>query len=160
MGVGHPNGSLWSIAVELQFYVILPILLFLINQFKKRIYINLALMMVYIGSVLVTRYVEDYQNTYLNIYNISIIRYLNFFITGILIYKNFDKLEFIIKNKVLAWLLVYFLYSLLFHAKLNLYNNPYDLNIFGIIANWLLAFLTLSFAFSYENLSKRLLKRK
>lgn len=26
-GVGHPNGSLWSIAIELQFYLVLPVII-------------------------------------------------------------------------------------------------------------------------------------
>ena len=34
-GVGVVNGSLWTIAVELQFYVAVPILFWVVNKYKK-----------------------------------------------------------------------------------------------------------------------------
>ncbi|MFX5710172.1 acyltransferase family protein, partial [Acinetobacter baumannii] len=35
-GVGAPNGSLWTIAVEIQFYILVPLLVYLIKKWKNK----------------------------------------------------------------------------------------------------------------------------
>lgn len=161
-GIGHPNGSLWSIAVELQFYFVLPIVLYLINIPKSRLYSNLVLLVVFLFSILIKYLIQT--NTFIlehvfyeKLLNNTIIIYLHFFLTGIGIYKNFDWILVYLKEKVIVWLVLYALYVLVFQVWLKYYTGPYEISIWGIIANTLLSCLTMSFAFSFTNLSKILL---
>lgn len=161
-GVGHPNGSLWSIAVELQFYFTLPIIIFVISKIRGILKVNIFLIFLFCLSITFRFFVDS---NYLN--NISpilsklsgnfILYYLHFFLTGIILYKNFGKLKVYIYDKALYWLAAYLIYILVFKVWLKLYESPYSINIFGIIANTLLSFCTLSFAFSFRNLSNKLL---
>lgn len=161
-GVGHPNGSLWSVAVELQFYLILPVLLYVINRPKKLLNTNILIAILFTLAVFVTYFI----NTSVWIKNHELLSkflgntvfyHLYFFLTGIAIYKNFGWIEKYLRGKVFIWLLVYTAYVLVFHTWLKLYLDPKDVSILGIIANTLLSLLSLSFAFSYVNLSKNLL---
>ncbi len=161
-GVGHPNGSLWSVAVELQFYLILPILLYIINRPKKLLYTNILLAVLFICAVFITYFINT--NAWIISHELlskflgnTVFYHLYFFLTGIAIYKNFGWLEKYLKDKVLIWLLIYAAYVLILHTWLNLYIDPRHVSILGIIANTLLSLLSLSFAFSYVNLSKSLL---
>lgn len=161
-GVGHPNGSLWSIAVELQFYLILPIILYFIGKTKKLWVTNASLLGIFILSILIkyllleSQWVLQHQ-VYGKLLGTTVFVYLHFFLTGIAIYKNFDWLEKYVREKALIWLIAYVVYVLVIRMWLGLYNNPYDISIAGIVSNTILSLLTISFAFSYTSLSKKLL---
>lgn len=161
-GVGHPNGSLWSIAVELQFYLILPIILLIAHRIRKKIVVNLFLVALFFTSI-GFRYIVDSENMLHNypiLVKLSgnfVLYYLHFFLTGILLYKNYEFIQKLITGKVVYWFIGYVLYLLIFKVWFGLYESPYSINIFGIIANTLLSLLSLSFAFSYQNLSDKLL---
>ncbi|WP_435355291.1 acyltransferase family protein [Emticicia sp. SJ17W-69] len=161
-GVGHPNGSLWSIAIELQFYLVLPLILYVVGKNKKLWLTNTILAIFFIISVII----KDFHLTnswmlrhelYDKLLGNTVLVYLHFFLTGIAIYKNFKWIEPLIRGKVLIWLAIYIIYTLIFHGWLKLYYYPYDSSIAGIMANTLLSLLTISFAFSYTDLSKKLL---
>jgi peptidoglycan/LPS O-acetylase OafA/YrhL len=162
-GVGHPNGSLWSIAVELQFYLLLPLVLYVINLPKKLLFTNVVIAILFVISVLTTYFIN--KSTWINSHELlakflgnTVFYHLYFFLTGIAIYKNFGWLEKFLRDKVFIWLLIYVVYVLVFHTWFKLYIDPKDVSVFGILANTLLSLLSLSFAFSYVNLSKKLLQ--
>ncbi len=161
-GVGHPNGSLWSIAVELQFYVILPIILFLVSKLKRKLLVNIFLIFLFLTSIIFRYFVDSPSFAQSNLMFAKlagnfVLYYLHFFLTGIILYKNFDSIKNIVIGKVFYWLIIYIVYILIAKVWLGLYESPYSINIFGIVANTLLSLLTLSFAFSFQNLSNKLL---
>jgi len=161
-GTGHPNGSLWSIAVELQFYFALPLILYLINLSKNKLIINLLLLLVFLLSIFIKHFVFDnallLQNELcIKLLNNTVLMYLHFFLTGIAIFKNFEWLLAYLKDKAIIWLVIYVAYILVFKFWLKLYDNNYEISIWGILANTILSLLTISFAFSFTKLSKKLL---
>jgi peptidoglycan/LPS O-acetylase OafA/YrhL len=53
---------------------------------------------------------------------------------------------------------IYVGYIIIFKFWLKFYDNNYEISIWGILANTLLSLLTISFAFSFTDLSKKLLR--
>lgn len=162
-GTGHPNGSLWSIAVELQFYFVLPFILYVINLSKSKWSINLSLLVFFLLSIFIKYFIHNnafiLQNElYVKLLNNTVLIYLHFFLTGIAIYKNFDWLLPYLKDKALIWLVIYAVYVLIAKFWFNVYDNNYEISIWGVLANTILSLLTLSFAFSFTDLSKKLLR--
>ena len=83
-GAGNLNGSLWSISVELQFYLLLPILYWMISRSIHSVVITfIACFFLYIFN----SYFNDRSDIFLKILNISAFPWLFLFMLGILIAK-------------------------------------------------------------------------
>ncbi len=80
------NGSLWTIKVEIMFYMFVPVLYYLLNKKTLRAK-NLILLGLYIGSLVYGHYVEKYYN-----YEMAkqLPGSLKYFVSGIFLYLNFD----------------------------------------------------------------------
>lgn len=160
-GVGHPNGSLWSISVELQYYFLLPILFLAMSRISNTLlYKNLVILFLACISVIL----NSYQDVFIHenelagtLMGVSLLHYLYFFCVGILIHLNYAFLEKYISGKGFIWLTIFIFYHLLFKIWLGYFDNVYETNFWGLLGMTLLGILTISFAYTLPNLSTRIL---
>jgi len=158
-GVHAPNGSLWTIPVELQFYILIPILYFSFRMLKNKWLIALVL---FFGiSVASNLYFGAISNEQMvrKLANVSLLPYLYYFLLGVLAYKFWDHIKFVFEGKFLFWFIGFLAYSWLFSHQLELYNPYYFIgNIFNFVSHLLLAGLTLSAAYTNVGLGSKFLK--
>lgn len=164
-GAGAPNGSLWTISVELQFYIILPFLFFLLQRFNKKYALSILLLL-FIFSYCVNilgqylSYMEIYP-THRILLGVSIFPYLLYFLLGVFMYKYFEKLAFLFIEKFWIWLVLYIIYFSIFSIYCDFYqihDNTYWPNLWGLMGYVILSFLTIAAALTKPTLSKKLLK--
>ena len=89
------NGALWTLKVEEGFYIILPFVFYAINKLKKPFLILASL---YVLSLLYWFMMDFYLNQPLLAKQLP--GYLAYFVTGILLFLNFD---FVLHNKKLLF---------------------------------------------------------
>lgn len=161
-GVGHPNGSLWSISVELQYYFFLPLLFLSIFKWRKT---RLVENIVFLSLGLLSLLFASYQKIVIlesemagNIMGVILFNYLYFFCIGILIYINFDFLSKFFKNWGLLWVGSFIAYMLVFRNWLGLFDNVYEVSFYGVLGATLLAFATISLTYTAPSLSNKLLQ--
>lgn len=156
-GVGTPNGSLWTITVELQYYFILPLIFYVISRFKKLGAKNISLGIITIISMAFAYIIKlNFVNESMisKLAGVNVLTYLFNFIFGIFIFINWNWLKKYLVNKAHFWLVGYVIYVFVFYFYLGAYQKGYVPNILGMIAFLILAMLTISFAYSKPNLSK------
>lgn len=94
---GAVNGALWTLKVEVSFYLAIPILLFFVNKFKRK---YLFFLLIYFTSVFYRNYLEQLSDVSGNgLYSIlahQLPGFLSYFISGIGLYYYYG---FFVKNK-------------------------------------------------------------
>jgi len=148
-GTGVVNGSLWTISIELTFYIVLPILFFIYQKNKAILW---AIAFLTFGLWL---YDVDSSREliYEKLLHVSILPYLFIFIIGLLFFKYFDKLKEYVDNKFFIWLSIFVLF------KFILYSLSLEMNFAFYTLQWIIfTFMTFSFAFSFRDLSQKLLR--
>ena len=154
-GVGNPNGALWTIPVELEFYLLVPILYFL----NKKIG-NISLLVLAAFSFVFYTFVphSSLPIVYKKLFEVSIFFYLLHFTVGIFLYLYFNKIKKYLDNKGLLWFGIYIAFFLVFDKYLGLYHDLYSPNIIGVVADVILGLTILSIAYTKPGFSHKVLK--
>ena len=149
-GVGTINGVLWTVSVELVFYIVLPFLIYLHNKNKSLIY-GLLLISYLIYNYDLSSDKEIFHN---KLIRVTIFPYIFLFLTGMGFYKYYDVVKKFVNGKFMWWFLLFIVAETI---------KTYSIIDFGVILNifmWIIfSFMVFSFAFSFRNLSDFLLKR-
>lgn len=149
-GVGVINGSLWTISVELQFYILTPLLFFILSRVNNIRAIMLVIFFVII-NVINARF-NDESTIILKLFGVSFLPWIYMFILGAILYKNQKLLEHIGRTPLLL-LLVFYIAAYFFTKDFGWGNS---INPLGYI---LLLAIIIKLAFSLPSLSDSILRR-
>jgi peptidoglycan/LPS O-acetylase OafA/YrhL len=148
-GVGIPNGSLWTIPVEIQFYIVLPII-FLVFKKIKIIYKLTSLLTVSIFFNLFLGASINSSDLFIKLLGVSILPYLFYFIIGIMIREYWSFFNVFLIHRFIYWITTFFIFVYFFNVSPVYCPREF----LSFIANLLLSFVTISFAYSRPILEK------
>lgn len=157
-GVGTPNGSLWTITVELQFYIILPFLFSLFYKIKMN---KVLWILVFLIFLIINYFITNIssENNFVKLFNVSVIPYLYYFIIGMIIYKYWNFFFQFVKNRGILFLIIYLGFMWIVQSYFNINATSYNItNPLKVIADLLLAMVVFSFAYTKPTWSKTILK--
>ncbi|MBU1041670.1 MAG: acyltransferase [Proteobacteria bacterium] len=158
-GVGALNGSLWTIPVELQFYLLVPFLCHLLDRTGQRRQ-NLALAVLLLLFFLANRVFMgldrgEAQLLLTKLAGVSFLPWFGMFLMGVLFQKNYDRLHALLAGRALPLLLAYCGWALLLTHFFGLQGG----NDIHPLLFLLLAPLLFALAFTRCDLAGRLLRR-
>lgn len=161
-GMGHhPNGALWTISIELQFYIFLFLLAKLTKWRSKSVrFKNNIILYLIVLSCFVNYYVNKNLTfgslSYKLLFN-SLPYNFTFFGIGILLWINLASIKKLFYDKLAYWASL-LATSIILIAVYDIRIYRYQFDIVSFLYLLLLVFFMFSFAFSYTRLSGRLIK--
>jgi peptidoglycan/LPS O-acetylase OafA/YrhL len=155
-GFGSYNGSLWTIPLELQFYVVLPVLYFLINklsanQYVRTVFLSIIFLLFCIITYLLKIHYDADNFSFNNIpkpLRYSFIPNIYLFLFGVVLQRLKIYKSNLIYGKGAFWLIGYLIISYLIPTS----NTTY---IFKLLC---LGVTTVSFAYTLPTLSNKIFK--
>ncbi|WP_268927847.1 acyltransferase family protein [Neptunomonas japonica] len=144
-GVGVLNGSLWTIPVEIQFYLILPVLYVLIRSSswsKLLLPILIFLLVIVNQSYFAFRSADG--GVLIKLFGVTVLPYLYIFLLGVLLQRNLPFVEKYLAHKA-PILLILYLASVCVSWVLGL---SYQGNSLNPISTVILSLLIISMAYS------------
>tara|TARA_R110000772_G_scaffold40132_13_gene93998 strand:- start:5249 stop:6325 length:1077 start_codon:yes stop_codon:yes gene_type:complete len=137
-GVGAMNGSLWTIPVEMQFYILTPIMMFIFTRKSKIFFVILAISVAL--NFTHTRVIPDIEGLpqYVKILGVSFLPWIYMFMLGALCNIYWDKISPFLVGKFKIWMLSYGVIILISHfvdigARNNVILLPWVLVIGGLV---------------------------
>jgi peptidoglycan/LPS O-acetylase OafA/YrhL len=160
-GVGVLNGSLWTIVVEVQFYVLVPLVYVLLRGTRasrnraNAVLLALVLLFWIFNQAYATESVYYAKVLWFKLIGVSFLPWFYMFLVGILAQKNFDVLSRWLAGR---FLLVFAVYCALAFAGSRLLGWNLG-NTINVVLFLVLAVATFAAAFSNNALSDRILRR-
>lgn len=159
-GFSPPNGALWTISVELQFYLFIAVLWYFLLKKRSLKAQNIILITIFIFSAIYNNLFNRYLDPNGLAYKLSfvfVLSYLYFFMAGALIYINRDFFIEKFKGKALVWILLFVVVSSLLDYFQIIYHR-YLFNGLSFAMLLLLIGLVFSVAYTKPQLSGNILK--
>ena len=161
-GIGVVNGSLWTIPVELSFYILMPILYIFSKKLKFSLNLVFTLLMLISFTIfyilILSSPVHEIQILLNKLIGFSLIPWLGMFCVGVLVQRNMHVLYPLVVNKAFIFLIIFIGMSFAgsFFYNPVLFGTANDVGILNYI---FLCTFVLSFGYTNPSLSDKLLKR-
>jgi peptidoglycan/LPS O-acetylase OafA/YrhL len=157
-GDGVLNGSLWTITVEIQFYLLIPVLFFLLSRKPPQCTTNCALIVLTVLFFILNRIyavLPDMVDTSLitKLIGVSFFPWFYIFLLGVLIQRNFELFHAYLAGK---FYLIFPLY-LVFAYMLSDFGGAFGNNSNPLVVV-LLILTVFAFAYSMPAVSKKVLR--
>lgn len=173
-GVGNLNGSLWTVTVELQFYVLVPFLYFMLRRLPKS-WFNPVLLVLIAFFMLVNVFAQriwaaEFQGTFdfaRKLLSTTFLPWVYMFLIGIWVQRNFEAVRDFVQGKwqVPLFLLLYIGVSSVMVDSTKTLGLPGGRSL-GLVGNRIdpvsylaLVMLVMAVAYNAPNLAQKILQR-